>query len=223
MFHRDFYLGKYLVTQEEWQTVMGINPSCFSRSGTGKTSVKDLAEEQLKRLPVENVTLNDCLIFITRLNQRVRESGWLYELPMEVEWEYACRGGPMSDKTESAFDFYFDKPTNQLLPEQANFEHRRQLARRTSKVGSYPPNRLGLYDMHGNVWEWCVDEGPADPKDPQGAPLRVARGGSWFRGAGRCRAADRFTAPRSDRNHHLGLRLARHPTASTAVFSEIGR
>ena len=85
----------------------------------------------------------------------------MYRLPKEVEWEYACRGGPMANKLDSAFDFYFDKPVDQLQAEQANFEHGKGL-KRTCQVGSYKPNRLGLYDMHGNVWEWCEDEQKLD-------------------------------------------------------------
>ena len=87
------------------------------------------------------------------------------------------------------YDFYFDKPTNQLLPEQANFG--RKGLKRTCKVGSYQPNRLGLYDMHGNVWEWCDDV----QKAADGTSLRVARGGGWLNVPGHCRAADRAVGP----------------------------
>jgi formylglycine-generating enzyme required for sulfatase activity len=99
---------------------MGTNPSHFSRTGGGKDAVKDVADEDLKRFPVEGVSWDDCQAFIDRLNKE-KEPGWVYRLPREVEWEYACRGGPMSDKHDSAFDFYFARPTNALLPEQANF------------------------------------------------------------------------------------------------------
>jgi formylglycine-generating enzyme required for sulfatase activity len=119
-----------------------------------------------------------------------------------VEWEYACRGGPLSDKFESAYDFYFDRPTNQLLPEQANFGHWPKGP--TCKVGSYKPNRLGLYDMHGNVWEWC--------DDVDGATRRVNRGGGWDNDTGgHFPAARRIAAPPSNRFHALGLRVARVP------------
>jgi formylglycine-generating enzyme required for sulfatase activity len=87
---------------------------------------------------VEGVSWDDCQVFIERLNKREKESGWVYRLPTEKEWEYACRGGPV-DKQDSAFDFYFAKPTNTLLPEQANFSG---VLRRTCKVGSYEPNLL---------------------------------------------------------------------------------
>ncbi|MDZ4683656.1 MAG: family 16 glycoside hydrolase [Planctomycetaceae bacterium] len=116
----DFYLGKHEVTQEQWTQVMGENPSHFSRTGEGKQAVKDISDADLKRFPVENVSWDQCQEFVAKLNQRERETGWVYRLPTEAEWEYACRGGPMSDKLDSAFDFYFAKPTNILLPEQAN-------------------------------------------------------------------------------------------------------
>src|SRR6516164_5116338 len=111
---------------------MGNIPSSFSRFGGGKDAVKDISNADLNRFPVEQVSWDDAQLFLK-----------------EVEWEYACRGGPMSDRLDSAFDFYFDKPVAQLLPDQANVEHGKGL-KRTCKVGSYRPNRVGLYDMLGN-------------------------------------------------------------------------
>jgi len=140
-----------------------------------------------------------------KLNKKEKDSGWVYRLPTEQEWEYACRGGPV-DKLDSAFDFYFAKPTNLLLAEQANFNpvEGKGLGR-TCKVGSYAPNLLGLYDMHGNIWEWCDDA----EKAADGAPHRVDRGGLWLYVSGDCRAAYRFADPPSARVNALGLRLAR--------------
>jgi formylglycine-generating enzyme required for sulfatase activity len=205
----DFYLGKFEVTQEEWTQVMGENPSHFSRTGVGKDAVKDIPDADLKRFPVEQVSWDQCQLFVAKLNKLVKEMGWVYRLPTEAEWEYACRGGPMSDKLNSAFDFYFAKPTNTLLPERANFKHDNGL-NRTCKVGSYEPNVLGLYDMHGNVWEWCDTWKAGD-----GASPRVQRGGSWNddAGTGRCRAASRWLnlEPTSQGHFALGLRLARVP------------
>ena len=201
---QDFYLGKYEVTQEEWEAVTGQNPSHFSRTGAGKDAVKDIPDADLKRFPVEQVSWDDCQLFIKRLNEKEKDSGWVYRMPKEAEWEYACRGGPV-DKVDSAFDFYFAKPTNTLLPEQANFEHEKAL-KRTCKVGLYEANLLGLHDMHGNIHEWCDDA----VKVTDGR--RVVWGGSWDNVSGQCRATSSNAVQPSIRNHGpLGLRLARVP------------
>ncbi len=204
VFDQDFYLGKYEVTQAEWEAMTGLTPSGFKR---GNVAVKDILDADLKRFPVEQVLWDDCQVFIERLNKKEKESGWVYRLPKESEWEYACRGGPV-DKLGTAFDFYFAKPTNTLLPDQANFETGNDKAlKRTCKVGSYEANSLGLHDMHGNVWEWCEDA----EKAADGASLRVYRGGGWFHVSGNCRAAQRITNPPSFLGNSLGLRLARVP------------
>jgi len=203
----DFYLGKYEVTQGEWEKITGLNPSVFK-------AVVGVRPENQKRFPVENVSWNDAQDFIKLLNEKMKGRGWVYRLPTEVEWEYACRGGLLSNRFLSAFDFYFDEPTNTLLLEQANFSPDGKGLRRTCKVGSYPPNRLGLYDMHGNVWEWCADEAPADPKDPKGVSQRVYRSGSWDNDSGSCRSAHRETVAPSYRANSLGLRLARVPAGA---------
>ena len=205
VFEQDFYLGKYEVTQQEWEAVTGLTPSHFSRTGDGNDAVRDIPDADLNRFPVENVSWDDCQLFIERLNKKEKDNGWVYRLPKEAEWEYACRGGPV-DKLDSAFDFYFAKPTNTLLPEQANFRHDMGLER-TCKVGSYEPNSLGLYDIHGNIWEWCCDT----EKSADGALLRVIRSGSCYFFSGTCRSANRFTNPVSRRDLNLGMRLARVP------------
>jgi WD40 repeat protein len=205
-FKEDLYLGVYEVTQGEWEKVMGKNPSHFSRTGAGKLAVKDLADADLKQLPVETICWDDCQEFIARLNEKVKEPGWVYRLPTEAEWEYACRGGPLADRLESAFDFYVEKPTNQLQPQQANFKHPSS-PNRPCKVGSYPPNRLGLHDMHGNVWEWCEDI------LEKNLPDRVHRGGSFGLDAHGfpmgCQAACRGGQPPWHRSIVFGLRVAR--------------
>jgi formylglycine-generating enzyme required for sulfatase activity len=207
----DFYLGKYEVTQEEWQNVTGANPSHFSHAGAGKDKVKDIPEAELKRFPVETVSWDDAQVFLKLVNQRDRHAGWVYRLPTEVEWEYACRGGPMADRLDSAFDFYFDRPVAQLQPGQANFDQ--PGLNRTCKVGSYPPNKLGLHDMHGNVWEWCEDA----EKKPDGGVVRPFRGGCyewhWV-----CRATARMVHHQHVANYHRGLRLARVPAADGPVL-----
>ena len=214
----DFYLGKYEVTQEEWEKVMGENPSGYSRTGEGKDAVKDIPDADLKRFPVENVSWDQCQVFVAKLNQREKETGWVDRLPKEAEWEYACRGGPMTDKLDSAFDFYFARPTNTLLPKQANFNNGTREnpigLNRPCKVGSYEPNALGLYDMHGNVWQWCDDTA----KEADNASKRVYRGGSWDADGGRyCRAAFRYDKhPPWTQVRSVGLRLARVPSGAPA-------
>ena len=210
----DYYLGKSEVTQEEWTRVMGHNPSYFSRMGEWKDRVTDIPDADLKRFPVEGVSWEDCQRFLEKLNQLEKQTGWVYRLPTEVEWEYACRGGPMSDRAESAFDYYFAQPTNTLLKEQANFDgtegspNRNQVCKR---VGTFEANRLGLFDMHGNVWEWCHETETA----PDGTTRGVFRGGSWQNQPGYYRAKCRMTNQQpTNRFGALGLRVARVPIES---------
>jgi formylglycine-generating enzyme required for sulfatase activity len=161
----DFEIAVHDVTQGQWQAVMGENPSHLSRFGGGRRELKTLSDEELKLLPVESVSWDDAQEFIKRLNEKERRRGYWYRLPTEAEWEYACRGGATSED-ECSHHFYFDKPTNDLSSEQANFDGNRPCGAapkgkylgRPSRVGAYPANRLGLCDMHGNVWQWCADD-----------------------------------------------------------------
>jgi formylglycine-generating enzyme required for sulfatase activity len=202
----DFYLGRYEVTQEEWAKVMKTNPSSFQRTGPDSGKVANVDEKTLKRFPVDNVSWNDCQALIARLNELEKPKDWKYRLPTEAEWEYACRGGPMVEKLKSTFCFYLDNPLNTLTPEQAN--SRLSGLRRTCEVGSYPPNPLGLYDMHGNVWEWCDDRHKAQ----DGSLNRMHRGGSYRYDSAFSRAAHRGSHPPSYHSADHGLRLARVPT-----------
>ncbi|MDF0555996.1 bifunctional serine/threonine-protein kinase/formylglycine-generating enzyme family protein [Kamptonema sp. UHCC 0994] len=208
-----FFMGKYEVTQEQYQAVMGNNPSRFKGA----------------KRPVEKVSWYDAIAFCQKLSQKTGKS---YRLPSEAEWEYACRAGTKTP-------FYFGET---ITPELVNYNgtysygaapkglYRQQ----TTDVGSFPPNAFGLYDMHGNVWEWC-----ADPwhDNYQGAPqddrvwdethndnryqdydllvnikddnrTRLLRGGSWFNDPAFCRAAIRFSVVAPDyRSSSFGFRL----------------
>jgi formylglycine-generating enzyme required for sulfatase activity len=205
----DFEIAVHTVTQEQWQAVMGNNPSWFSRAG-GVNKVKDIPDSELKLFPVEQVSWNDAQEFIKKLNEKEAGRGYVYRLPSEAEWEYACRGGATSEE-ECSYHFYLDKPTNDLSSKQANFNgnvpfgkaDKGPFLERPTKVGSYAPNKLGLYDMHGNVFQWC-----ADLLTP-GASGRVRRGGCWEYDARACRAAYRDWVSPDTRYYGTGIRLAR--------------
>jgi formylglycine-generating enzyme required for sulfatase activity len=193
-----FYLGVFPVTQAQWCAVMGNNPSYFHRGNGGGPDH-----------PVEQVSWKDVQQFIERLNAREQQNGRVYRLPTEVEWEYACRGAATS-KEACSYHYYLDRPSNALSSTQANFDGNHPdggaakgpYLQRTSKVCSYKPNRLGIYDMHGNVWEWCAD---AD------GPARVVRGGSWHHNGTHCQAAHRHGYTPAFRHWNVGLRLVAVP------------
>jgi formylglycine-generating enzyme required for sulfatase activity len=207
-----FEIAVHAVTQGQWQAVMGNNPSAFSRQGANQASVSGISKEELKLFPVEQVSWDDAQEFIKRLNEKERDGGYLYRLPTGAEWEYACRGGATSLK-ECSYHFYFDKPSNDLSSDQANFDGnspggkapKGKYLGRPTRVGSYPPNKLGLCDMHGNVWQWCEDL-----VDPKGS-VRVFRGSSWRNFGAGCRAAIRSWYARTFQYNDLGFRLARVP------------
>jgi formylglycine-generating enzyme required for sulfatase activity/predicted DNA-binding WGR domain protein len=193
---KPFYLGKFAVTQEQWEGVMGDNPS----------------ETKGAKLPVTDVSWDDCQEFIKKLNGITKGK---YRLPTEAEWEYACRAG-----TSTAYSFGVN-----ITPKDANSSESE--IGKPVEVGSYKPNAFGLYDMHGNVWEWCEDwygdypKGAViDPKGPATGEYRVLRGGSFEYSEYRERNIDikvLFAESRSrlylryptDWFNLLGLRLAR--------------
>ena len=143
----DFQIAVHTVTQGQWQAVMGNNPSWFSRDGGGKDKVKDISDEDLKLFPVEWVSWHDAQEFIKKLNEIERGRGFLYRLPTEAEWEYACRGGATSEE-ECSYHYYLAKPTNDLSLDEANMGHRGnappgsvpkgKYMGRTTRVGAYP-------------------------------------------------------------------------------------
>ena len=159
------------------------------------------SEEKGRKLPVTNVSWGDCREFIKKLNAKTNGG---YRLPTEAEWEYACRAG-----TTSAYSF-----GDKITPKDANiFESKID---KPVVVGSYKPNAFGLYDMHGNVWEWCEDwngyypkGSVTDPKGPKPQNRRVSRGGSFYHNLLYARSSSRDGNSPSDTNHKLGFRLAR--------------
>ena len=196
---QNFYMGATEVTQAQWQKVMGNKPSNFEGD----------------QLPVETVSWEEAVEFCNRLSEMPEEirAGRKYRLPTEAEWEYACRAG-----TTTPFHF-----GSQLNGRQANYngtvpygtETKGPYLKKTTPVGKYPANAWGLYDMHGNVWEWCSDwygEYPAgsltNPSGPATGPGRVARGGGWNSDAVLGRSADRYGSAPSDRFFSLGFRVA---------------
>jgi formylglycine-generating enzyme required for sulfatase activity len=208
----DFEIAVHAVTQGQWQAVMGNNPSAFSRRGSNQGSISGISDEELKLFPVEMVSWRDAHAFLKKLNEKERGGGYWYRLPTDAEWEYACRGGATSED-ECSFHFYINKPSNDLSSDQANFNGEHPFGNvpkgiylgRPSRVGSYAPNKLGLCDMHGNVWQWCEDlYGPEDW-------IGVCRGGSWGGLGVYCRAADRSGQSLTRRSNDLGFRLARVP------------
>ncbi|HEY6127118.1 MAG TPA: formylglycine-generating enzyme family protein [Candidatus Acidoferrum sp.] len=193
-----FYLGRYEVTQAQWQTVMGSNPSQF---------------RGCELCPVEQISWNDAQEFIRRMN--AMNDGFTYSLPSEAQWEYACRAGKT---TQFALG-------NSMSSGQANFDGQfpfggaaKGVSReKTMPVGSFPPNAWGLYDMHGNVWEFCGDlwhdnydrapnDGSAWSSDGDSAH-RVERGGSWDFHADALRCAYRFRVRPDTRVNNNGLRV----------------
>jgi formylglycine-generating enzyme required for sulfatase activity len=205
----DFEIAVHDVTQGQWEAIMGNNPSWFSRKGNGRNSVLDISDEELKLFPVEQVSWDDVQAFLKKLNEKERGRGYLYRLPSDAEWEYACRGGATSLE-ECSYHFYLDKPTNDLSSEQANFDGNHPFGeapkgpylQRPTRVGAYPSNKLGLCDMHGNVWQWT------NTAERSG---RVSRGGGWSLDGSLYPSAFSFWYTPAVRNFDLGFRLARVP------------
>ena len=195
-----FQIGETEVTQGFWKAVMGNNPSYFDQCG--------------EDCPVERISWHDAQAFIRKLNELIPGGG--FRFPSEAEWEYACRAG-----TQTPFAF-----GGCLSSDQANFDGEHPLTacetgaflNETVPVAGYSPNNWGLYDMHGNVWEWCRDvySGTAygshsidDPVHLGKDRHRAFRGGGWRSYARCCRSAVRSVYPAGDTYRYLGLRLSR--------------
>ena len=181
-----YYIGKTEVTQALWQAVMGSNPSNFKGAD----------------LPVECVSWNDCQEFIQKLN---RLTGRNFRLPTEAEWEFACRGG------NNSRGYKYSGSNN--LGSVAWYDG--NSGDKTHPVATKAPNELGIYDMTGNVWEWCGDwyanytsNSQSNPSGPQSGSRRVGRGGSWNYSARYCRSSIRNDYNPTCRVGYLGLRLA---------------
>lgn len=191
---RPFHMGKYEVTQAQWEAVMGNNPSRFKGAGN----------------PVEQVSWDDCQRFIEKLNAKAGPQAGSFALPTEAQWEYASRGG-----RETRYCYGDEKPG---LVAYGWFSDNSGSG--TQPVGGKKPNDWGLHDMHGNVSEWCQDwfdrdyyaNSPADdPAGPAAGTSRAVRGGFWGSSAWRCRSPFRdYNTPRR-LGHHLGLRVSLVP------------
>jgi formylglycine-generating enzyme required for sulfatase activity len=198
---KGFYMGVHLVTQEQWQAVMGTNPSHFRGE---------------KNLPVEWVSWEDCQEFIKKLRENDQKP---YRLPTEAEWEYACRAGTTTP-------FYFGET---ISTDQANYDgnntygsgKKGKYREKTTPVGIFPANAWGLHDMHGNLSEWCADWWPdwfdwygvypnndvTDPQGPKKGKCRVLRGGGWCSPPRQCRSASRGGGMPDGPSQATGFRL----------------
>ena len=181
----DYYMGKYEVTQALWQSVMGSNPSYFKGDN----------------LPVEKVSWDDCQEFISKLNSI---TGRKFRLPTEAEWEYAARGG----KKSRDYQYSGSSKVSNVAWYRDNGKQK------THPVGTKRSNELGLYDMTGNVWEWCQDwygsyvtSSQTNPTGANSGSYRVRRGGGWFNVAWGCRSSFRDGSAPGGRYSGLGLRL----------------
>ena len=196
---KGYFIQTTPVTQEQWKEVIGDNPSNFLQGG--------------EDCPVEGVSLNDCLEFIWRVNNK---RNYPYRLPTEAEWEYACRAGACTS-------FFNGEITMELschldLCLDAIGWYCGNSGKKTHPVAEKQPNAWGLFDMHGNVCEWCNDQygeySMVPQVDPQGVILGrgcVARGGSWLSESRDCRAGSRFCYPPNFRSNFVGFRLVREP------------
>jgi len=200
----DFYIGKYAVTQAQWRAVMGDNPSNFKGDN----------------LPVESLSWNDAQEFIRRLNT---QTGKLYRLPTEAEWEFAARGGNSSggykysgSHTADNVAWYYENAGNRILDSNAwDYDTLVFNNNKSHPVGTKSPNELGIYDMSGNVFEWCNDwygayssNAQTDPLGPSSGSYRIIRGGCCYDNTRVLRVSSRSASPSDFRDYFIGFRLA---------------
>lgn len=204
-----YWLGQFEVTQAEWEAVMGENPSFFSRGNRGQKAVEGV---ETARFPVESINWYEANRFCETLNQlpSEMEAGRSYRLPTEAEWEYACRAG-----TTTRFH-YGAEPDSQRSNYLGDVGH-------PMPVGSYPPNPWGLFDMHGNVLEWCADwhtdtyyqhsprVDPTGPEQPE-KDARVLRGGGWGFTAASSAFRDTISPHLRGASHGLRIVMTQQPS-----------
>ena len=185
----DFYIGVYEVTQDQYQAVTGQNPSRFKAAN----------------LPVERVSWDNAMMFCEKLNVGgYAPAGWKFALPSSGQWEYACRAGT---KTPFFWGKTLDGSRANCNGTQPYGTTRKgAYLKKTSPVGSYDPNPWGIYDMHGNVWEWCNDSSSVNRKGRR-IQAREIRGGSWGTGAVQCRAASRLSINLKSAKMTIGFRV----------------
>jgi formylglycine-generating enzyme required for sulfatase activity len=186
-------MAKYQLTQAQYQAITGNNPSYFKGNNR----------------PVEQVSWNDAVTFCEKLSQKTQKN---YRLPSEAEWEYGCRAGTTTP-------FYFGESITTDLVNYNGSTYasapKGQYRQQTTDVGSFPPNAFGLYDMHGNVWEWCLDDYIGNYSDAprDGSALtgrsgkKVLRGGSWLNDPEYCRSAYRFYSAAGFDDGNVGFRV----------------
>lgn len=202
----DFQIGKYEITQQQWEAVMGNNPSKFQGDA---------------QMPVESVSFDDVLLFISKLN---KITGNTYRLPTEAEWEYAARGGDSDDLTDQPniddIAWYWINSGDTLLSGNWDNEKIKLNNGRTHGVGQKLPNKFGLYDMSGNVWEWCSDwydkeyykiSPLENPQGPETGVARVYRGGSWVSSEDYCHPTFRFSGNPAYGLSFVGFRVVLVP------------
>jgi formylglycine-generating enzyme len=199
----DFYIGKYEVTQKQWRAVMGTSTDFGSAQSASLSDPSNF--KGCDDCPVERVSWNDIQEFIKTLNQK---TGKKYRLPTEAEWEFAARGGSAGSPTRYSGSNNID--------EVAWYD--KNSGSKTNPVGRKKANELGLFDMSGNVWEWCSDwygsyssGSQTNPQGPSSGSGRVLRGGGWFSYAQYCRVSIRSYGAPGYRGNYRGFRLALAP------------